>query len=261
MPVRANPVSAAGPGAQRPPAPAPAPARPALRITALAAPAASSAAPLPVPFQSSTAAASATAGPLAERPMLVSAIGRRFARREVAGGLPAALSRGPAGAGEVPAAPPVRWRVVDGRLADHAPRRAGAMPRASDVAGNRQTAPALPALRAEAPLPAHRSVPTPERRTAVADRVERPGAAGALELPGLSLRVVPPAEATRRLALGDDSNGPRGQARSAPGEAGARRQLPPAPAQPALDIDMIVDRVQRELKRRERFERERKGLL
>jgi len=135
------------------------------------------------------------------------------------------------------------------------------MPQARDGDGDFQTAPALPALRAEPPLPANRTDPTPERRTPGFDLVERLGASEAIPPLGLSVRLVPPEEAARRLALDDDAIGRREEAQSARNEAGARRELPPAPARPAIDIDAIVERVQREMKRREQFERERKGLF
>jgi hypothetical protein len=135
------------------------------------------------------------------------------------------------------------------------------MLRASDGDGDLHAAPAPPALWAEPPLPAHRTDPTPDRRTPGSDLVERLGASEAIPLPGLSLRLVPPEEAARRLALDDDASGRRDEAQSAGSEAGARREFPPTPARPAIDIDAIVERVQRELKRREQFERERKGLF
>ena len=92
-----------------------------------------------------------------------------------------------------------------------------------------------------------------------ADPVARVGAADAIALAGLSVRLVPPEEAARRLAQHDDAKGRRDGAAGARSEAGARRDFAPAAAKPAIDIDMIVERVQRELKRREQFERERKG--
>ena len=75
------------------------------------------------------------------------------------------------------------------------------------------------------------------------------------------MRLVPPEEAARTLAPGDDAMGRRDGAPGARSEAGVRRESPPSTAKPAIDIDAIVDRVQRELKRREQFERERKGLF
>ena len=265
-PARISRVSAAAARAQRLPVTAPAPARPALTVTALAAPAASSAASLPVPFRSSTPAASAAAAdPMPDDRVLVAAIGRRFARREVAGGFPEAASRGPAGGAENPAAPPtaplVRWRVVDGRPAADAQLRAGARLRTSDGDSELRTVPALPALRADSPLPPQRTDPILDRTTPGVELVERPGASEAIPPPGLSVRLVPPAEAARRLAVGDDANGRRAEAQSTRSEPLARREFPPAPARPAIDIDAIVERVQRELKRREQFERERKGLF
>ena len=141
---------------------------------------------------------------------------------------------------------------------DDAQRRAGARLRASDRDGDLRVAPALPAPAA----PGSPSRPGTRRQaTDGADLVERLGAADAGALAGLSLRLVPPEEATRRLAPGGDANERRERAPGARSEAAARREPPPAAANPAIDIDRIVERVQRELKRRERFERERKGLF
>jgi hypothetical protein len=198
--------------------------------------------------------------------VLAPAIGRRFARREVAGGFPEAAARRPAGAGEGAAAWPtaalVRWRPVDDRPSDHGHRRTGAAgPQGSERDADLQVAPALPARWAEPPLPAHRTGPMPDHGTAAADRVERSGAPDAIALSGLSLRLVPPEEAMRRLAQDENAKGRGDRAPGARSEAGARRDPPPSSAEPALDIRAIVDRVQRELKRREQFERERKGLF
>jgi hypothetical protein len=71
---------------------------------------------------------------------------------------------------------------------------------------------------------------------------------------------VRPDEAARRLAQRDGVQA-RDEAAGARSTAGDRRGFPPSAARTAIDIDVIVERVQRELKRRERFERERKGLL
>ena len=100
----------------------------------------------------------------------------------------------------------------------------------------------------------------PDRATADADLAERHGASEASALSGLSVRLVTPEEAARRLAHNEDATG-RDGAPGAPSEAGARRASPPGAAKATIDIDVIVERVQRELTRRERFERERKGLL
>jgi hypothetical protein len=183
----------------------------------------------------------------------VPAIGRRSARREVAGGFPAAPARGPAGGGEIP--PLVQWRVV--QPSDETPRSAGARLPARDHDVDRRVAPAPPRLS----LPARRPHLASAGATDGADLVERPGGSDASALAGLSLRLVPPEEAARRLAPAGDANGRRERAPGAWSEAAARREQQPSAANPALDIDRIVERVQRELNRRERFERERKGLF
>jgi hypothetical protein len=259
-PVLANPVSGAESQAQRLPAAAPAPLRPALAITALAAP---SAAPPPVPFRSSTPTAAAAADP-ARGAVLVPAIGRRFARREVAGGFREAPSRGPAGDGAITAARPmamlVRWRAADDRPSDDASWRAGARLPASDLDAHLDLPSDLPVLWAEPPLPAQRTGPTPGRAAPGADLVDRLGAPEASAPSALSLRLVRPDEAARRLAQRDGVQA-RDEAAGARSTAGDRRGFPPSAARTAIDIDVIVERVQRELKRRERFERERKGLL
>ena len=117
--------------------------------------------PLPVPSRPSTPAVSA-APDATSGPALVPAIGRRFARREMAGGFPEAPSRGPGGR-ETPAARPmpplVRWRAS--RPSDDAYARR----RASDGNADLPTAPALPALWAGPALPAHRTDRAPDRRT------------------------------------------------------------------------------------------------
>jgi hypothetical protein len=260
-PARAKPGSGAQARARRLPPSAPAPARPALTITALAAPTATPATPLPLPFRSSAPEAAAAADPPTGRPVVAPAIGRRFARREVGGGFPEIP---PPGRRETPAAPPtapiVQWRAVDGDGSDDAPRRAGARLRASQRHENAEVAPALPVLRVEPPLPGQWTGPTPGRVASGADLLNRLGPTEASAPAALSLRLVPPEEAARRLAQGDDGKA-RDDAAGARTEAGAGRGSAPSAAKAAMDIDVIVERVQRELKRRERFERERKGLL
>jgi hypothetical protein len=234
----------------------PAPARPALTIAALAAPAAF-AAPLPAPFRPAAPAPDLPPG----GPALVPAIGRRPVRREVAGGFPAA-PRGPVGGGEMPSL--VQWWVV--RPSSEAPESAGAQLPAPDHDADRRVAPASP----ERSLPAGLHLPL-RGATDGADLVRWPGGSEANARAGLSLRLVPPEEAARRLVPPEeaarrlapeaDANGRRKHAAGARTEVGARREQQPSAANAALDIDHIVERVQQELKRRERFERERKGLF
>jgi hypothetical protein len=224
----------------------PAPARPALTIAALAAPAAF-AAPLPAPFRPAAPAPDLPPG----GPAPVPAIGRRSVRREVAGGFPAA-PRGPVGGGEMP--PLVQWWVV--RPSSEAPESAGARLPAPDHDADRRVAPASP----ERSLPAGPRLPLRGAADG-ADLVGWPGGSEANARAGLSLRLVPPEEAARRLAPEGDANGRREHAAGARTEAVARREQEPSAANAAFDIDRIVERVQQELKRRERFERERKGLF
>jgi hypothetical protein len=261
-PARAKPGSGAQSQARRQPAAPTHPARPALTITALAASTATPAPALPMPFRSSAPEASAPADPPTGGAAVVPAIGRRFARREVGGGFPEIPSRALAGGRDLPAepAPIVPWRAVDGERSDDAPRRAGATLRASQRHENAEVAPALPVLRVEPPLPGQWTGPTPGRVASGADLLNRLGPTEASAPAALSLRLVPPEEAARRLAQGDDGKA-RDDAAGARTEAGAGRGSAPSAAKAAMDIDVIVERVQRELKRRERFERERKGLL
>jgi len=95
-------------------------------------------------------------------------------------------------------------------------------------------------------------VPRPDEPTVIERLIER--TVRPAPLPGLEIRVVQP----QRREQGDERPSLAADAR--PDTRGAAATAPAAAAAPPLDINAVTDRVYRLLVRRERFERERKGL-